>query len=234
MVLGSATTPGRYRQDIAEALSDNPGASYLRTDVSCPSLRQRSDDGNPIYAVYRAAGKTKRALCAAVADAGPGAYGRWLDTTSDPDIPVECPTKPTAAVIVDVDAADYLAPGGNDFHLWAYSTAPLRECGIFDLGATGADAAFGVSCAASFPPGTTAATRVPGLGGKANRVQIIPPKGVEIGVGEGGLIGGAPMPPNHRITVGDVSCTTLPDNGVECTAPTGGFRIEDGVLAAAS
>lgn len=42
------------------------------------------------------------------------------------------------------------------------------------------------------------------------------------------------MPPNHRITVGDVSCTTLPDNGVECTAPTGGFRIEDGVLAAAS
>ena len=32
------------------------------------------------------------------------------------------------------------------------------------------------------------------------------------------------------ITVGKVSCTTLPGNGVECSAPTGGFRIEDGAV----
>ena len=234
VVLDSATTPGRYQQDVARALFNNPGASYLRTDLSCPSLRQLSDDGNPIYAVYRTAGTTIASLCAAAAAAGPGTYGRWLDTTSDPDTPVECPRKPAATDVDDATAAAYLAPGRTDSYLWAYSVSPLRECGIFEATRNSAVTSFAVSCDADFPPGTTAPTWTPGLGNEANRVQIVPPKGAEIGTGEGGIIRGRTMPPNHRITVGDISCTTLPDNGVECSAPTGRFRIEDGVLAASS
>ena len=230
VVLDSATTPGRYQQDIARALANNPGAAYLRTDLSCPSLRQLSDDGNPIYAVYRTAGTTTASLCAAVAAAGPGTYGRWLDTTSDPDTPVECPKTPAADAITDAIPADYLAPGRSDFYLWAYSVSPLRECGIFELRPNTAATSFAVSCDARFPPGTTAPTWTPGLGNEANLVRIIPPKGPEIGTGEGGALRGRTMPPNHRIKVGEISCTTLPDNGVECSAPTGRFRIEDGAL----
>ncbi len=87
-----------------------------------------------------------------------------------------------------------------------------------------------MSCSAAFAPGTTAPTWTPGLGNEANRVVIRPPNGAEIETGEGGADRGKPMPPNHRITVGKVSCTTLPGNGVECSAPTGGFRIEDGAV----
>ena len=226
VILDSATTPGQYRQDVARGLANNPGASYLRTDLSCPSLRQQSDDGNPIYAVYRPSGTTKQELCAAVSAAGPGTYGRWLDTTSDPDVPVECPKKPT---VVAVDPADYMPPGRAGFYLWAYSDSPRRECGIFALSAhdTGP---YAVSCSAVFPPGTTAPTWTPGLGNEANMVEIRPPNGAEIVTGEGGGVRGKLMPPNHRITVGDVTCTTLPNNGVECTAPTGEFRIEDGAV----
>lgn len=231
VILDSATTPGQYQQDIARALSNNPGASYLRTDISCPSLRQQSDDGNPIYAVYRPAGSTKEQLCSAVRAAGKGTYGRWLDTTSDPDTPVECPKDAVANGVVDVDSVDYLPPGRSGVYLWAYSASPFRQCGIFSLSANNS-APFAVSCDAEFPPGTTAPTRIPGLGNEANMVEIRPPKGAEIATGEGGVDRGKPMPPNHRITVGEVSCTTLPGNGVECTAPTGGFRIEDGVVTA--
>lgn len=58
MILDSADTPGKYREDVARALSNNPGALYLRTDLSCPSLRQAGERGYPIYAVYRPAVKT--------------------------------------------------------------------------------------------------------------------------------------------------------------------------------
>lgn len=90
VVLYSAVTPGAYSQEIASALARNPGASYLRTDMACPSLRPRDENGNVIYAVYRASGYTRQELCADVRAAGPPAYGRWLDTTSDPSVLVTC------------------------------------------------------------------------------------------------------------------------------------------------
>ena len=89
VVLGSAYTPGKYRQEVARMLSLNPGASYLRTDLACPSLRQEVN-GNPIYAVYRVAGTTRAQVCAAVAAAGKGTYGKWLDTDSDPAAGIDC------------------------------------------------------------------------------------------------------------------------------------------------
>jgi hypothetical protein len=89
VVLASATTPGSYTSEVSAALAANPGASYLRTDHACPSLRQ-SLDGNPIYAVYRVAGTTQPEVCAAVAAAGGEAYGKWLDVASDPTHIVSC------------------------------------------------------------------------------------------------------------------------------------------------
>ncbi|GAA1052679.1 hypothetical protein GCM10009570_12680 [Dietzia natronolimnaea] len=90
VVLYSAVTPGEYAQEIAAALARNPGASYLRTDMACPSLRARDENGNVIYAVYRASGYSRQELCADVRAMGPPAYGRWLDSTSDPSTLVTC------------------------------------------------------------------------------------------------------------------------------------------------
>lgn len=90
VVLYSAVTPGAYAQEISAALAQNPGASYLRTDMACPSLRQRDENGNVIYAVYRPSGYSKAELCADVRATGGAAYGRWLDTTSDPSVLVTC------------------------------------------------------------------------------------------------------------------------------------------------
>ncbi len=90
VVLYSAVTPGAYAQEISAALAQNPGASYLRTDMACPSLRARDENGNVIYAVYRASGYSRQELCSDVRAVGPPAYGRWLDTTSDPSALVTC------------------------------------------------------------------------------------------------------------------------------------------------
>ena len=84
VVLGNAISPGHYRADVQRMLAAHPGASYLRTDESCPSLRQATEEGNPIYAVYRVAGRAQDQLCYAVGVAGRGAYGKWLDNTTDP------------------------------------------------------------------------------------------------------------------------------------------------------
>lgn len=90
VVLFSAVTPGAYESEIRTALAENPGSKYLRTDQSCPSLRPRDDNGNVIYAVYRESGYTRAEVCADVASAPDGAYGRWLDMTSDPSELVTC------------------------------------------------------------------------------------------------------------------------------------------------
>lgn len=90
VVLASLINPGQYARDVARALDAHPGAAYLRTDQSCPSLRQAMPDGAAIYAVYRVAGPTRSDVCAAVHAAGGDAYGKWLDTTSDPHRVIAC------------------------------------------------------------------------------------------------------------------------------------------------
>lgn len=90
VVLQNAVTPGRYDTEIQRGLDRFPDASYLRTDHSCPSLRQVSDQGTPIYAVFRVAGRTQAEVCAAVRRAGGDAYGKWLDTVTDPAFILPC------------------------------------------------------------------------------------------------------------------------------------------------
>jgi serine/threonine-protein kinase len=90
VVLGLAVTPGRYAADVQHLLDTFPGASYLRTDHACPSLRQSTEAGNPIYLVYRVAGRTRNEVCEAVHAAGGGAYGKWLDLTGNPKLAIRC------------------------------------------------------------------------------------------------------------------------------------------------
>lgn len=90
VVLGSVTTPGLYAAGVQRLLDAHPGAFYLRTDQSCPSLRQVTAEGNPIYAVFALGGKTREQVCAAVRAAGGNAYGKWLDTTTDPEHMIVC------------------------------------------------------------------------------------------------------------------------------------------------
>ena len=90
VVLGNITTPGMYPAGVQGLLDAHPGAYYLRTDQSCPSLRQASDEGNPIYTVFEFAGRSESEACAGVRAAGSGAYGKWLDYTHDPAVPIPC------------------------------------------------------------------------------------------------------------------------------------------------
>lgn len=88
VVVGNATAPGTYAQEISGYLAANPGASYLRTDQSCLSLRQADDAGNAIYAVYYPAGRTVGEICGK--RAAVGGYGKWLDNSTDPRSQVAC------------------------------------------------------------------------------------------------------------------------------------------------
>jgi serine/threonine protein kinase, bacterial len=89
-ILGSVTTPGMYAAGVQRLLDAHPGGFYLRTDQTCPSLRPATAEGNPIYAVFQLGGRTQAQVCTAVNAAGEGAYGKWLDTTTDPDYIIPC------------------------------------------------------------------------------------------------------------------------------------------------
>jgi serine/threonine-protein kinase len=90
VILGSVTTPGLYAAGVQRLLDEHPGAFYLRTDQTCPSLRPATAEGNPIYAIFRLGGRTHAQVCAAVNGAGDGAYGKWLNTTTDPEYIIPC------------------------------------------------------------------------------------------------------------------------------------------------
>jgi serine/threonine-protein kinase len=87
VVVANSTDPATYRAEMAAALDAHPGARYLRTDQSCPSLRPRDDNGNLIYAAYVVVGQGRPALCSALPNY-PDRYGKLLDTTSDPAVPI--------------------------------------------------------------------------------------------------------------------------------------------------
>ncbi|MCZ4552703.1 serine/threonine-protein kinase [Gordonia rubripertincta] len=86
VVVANATNPSSYRDEMAAALANNPGAQYLRTDISCPSLRQRDDNGNLIYAAYVVVGQGKTAICDAFGRFADDDYGKVLDSISDPAV----------------------------------------------------------------------------------------------------------------------------------------------------
>ncbi|MFV8165295.1 serine/threonine-protein kinase [Mycobacterium sp. 134] len=90
VVLGSVTTPGLYEAGVQKLLDAHPGAFYLRTDQTCPSLRAETEEGNPIYAVFVPGGTTQGQMCAKMRAYGGDAYGKVLDYVTDPGIPFRC------------------------------------------------------------------------------------------------------------------------------------------------
>ena len=90
VLLFASVTPGAYATEIQQALDSYPGSFYLRTDQSCSSLNQATESGDPIYAVYRYAGDDRADVCVVVNATGGGAYGKWLDNTTDPDVSIDC------------------------------------------------------------------------------------------------------------------------------------------------
>ncbi|WKG04890.1 serine/threonine-protein kinase [Mycolicibacterium sp. HK-90] len=90
VILGSVTTPGLYEAGVQRLLDAHPGAFYLRTDQTCPSLRAATEGGDPIYAVFVPGGTTYAQVCAGVQAAGGDAYGKILDYTTDPGYRIPC------------------------------------------------------------------------------------------------------------------------------------------------
>lgn len=88
-----------------------------------------------------------------------------------------------------------------------------------------------MACSVTFPPGTPEVTNAY-LNGPPNEVWIKPPDGPTnmIGESETGGLTIKPLLPNHRITVGEFSCTALHGRGIDCEAPTGGFTFARGAL----
>ena len=89
--IGASVEASVYATEISEYLNANPGSNYLRTDVTCSSLRPQTPAGETIYAVYFGPFDTFDEACAVV-DSGPSSwYAKPLDNTSDPNVVPTCP-----------------------------------------------------------------------------------------------------------------------------------------------
>lgn len=89
--IGASVNPGRYPEEITRILEANPTSHYLRTDVTCSSLRYASDDGHPIYAVFLGPYETFEQACDARVLGPSGSYVKPLDNTTDPTAIQSCP-----------------------------------------------------------------------------------------------------------------------------------------------
>jgi serine/threonine-protein kinase len=90
VLLGSATTPRAYTSDVQKLLQIHPGSHYLRTDRSCGSLTQQSDDGHPIYAVFYGPYGAPSKACEVLRLTGSDAQVRVLTDSAKPLGPEKC------------------------------------------------------------------------------------------------------------------------------------------------
>lgn len=133
----------------------------------------------------------------------------------------------TTPAITDVNPADWVNPMYPGHYTWAYATADgNRICTAFPA-RSGYPA--GISCSANFPADAPEVK---------NDVFVGPPNtvlltedGVTISIDEGGPFTPALMPENHRITVGELQCTTLPEHGIQCASSTAGFTADNGTVS---
>lgn len=88
--VGSGLEPDTYPADVAQLLSQFPGADYLLTDGECSSLRQRLPDDRLIYAVYYGFYPTQAAACERRDQIGGDSYVKRLDDVTPADQLWEC------------------------------------------------------------------------------------------------------------------------------------------------
>jgi thiol-disulfide isomerase/thioredoxin len=83
--IGASVNPDQYAEEIAAYLTDYPDADYLRSDVTCASLRPATESGDAIYAVFFGPFATFGEACQARAQGPSGSYVKPLDNFSDPE-----------------------------------------------------------------------------------------------------------------------------------------------------
>jgi hypothetical protein len=88
-VIASAVGDDATGAGLEIVLDQYPGSSYLRTDVTCPSLAQ-SVEGEPVYVVYFGPFERDAEACGARADGPEGAYVRRLSDDLEPNHSVAC------------------------------------------------------------------------------------------------------------------------------------------------
>ncbi|MBT2536281.1 hypothetical protein [Arthrobacter sp. ISL-69] len=92
VVLGTSYDPNAYVGEVEALLRANPGAQYLRTDLSCDNFRGPSianSGGKYIYAVYQVIGRDQSQLCSVIK--ATGVSGDWLENDVDPTQKITCP-----------------------------------------------------------------------------------------------------------------------------------------------
>ena len=91
IILGTFFNPATNVAAIDQALKNNPGSMYLRTDLSCGNFRGPSMDnsnGNSIYAVVKAIPGSQSDVCEAMKRYD--AAGEWLENGVDPSKNIRC------------------------------------------------------------------------------------------------------------------------------------------------
>jgi serine/threonine-protein kinase len=82
-------TPDNYAEEVSASLEAHPGSQYLRTDQTCPSLRQ-DVGGAAIYMTYFGPFASEQEACAARANGPSDAYVRSLSTALPPTHRIQC------------------------------------------------------------------------------------------------------------------------------------------------
>jgi hypothetical protein len=90
IILNSAIDPATYAEDVTAALGIDPEAKYVLTEGQCASLRQATDDGNQIYAVWIGPYPDQQAACDVRNGIGGGAYVKRMDATTPPTQTYTC------------------------------------------------------------------------------------------------------------------------------------------------
>lgn len=88
--IGASVNPDMYAAEISDYLARYPASNYLRTDVSCSSLRQQTESGDAIYAAFFGPFLAFEHACNAAEDGPSGSYVKRLDNASDPSEILEC------------------------------------------------------------------------------------------------------------------------------------------------
>ena len=90
IILGSAIDPATYTDDVTALLGIDPEAKYVLTEGQCASLRQATDQGNQIYAVWIGAYPDQQSACDIRNGIGGGVYVKKMDDTTPPTQTYTC------------------------------------------------------------------------------------------------------------------------------------------------
>ncbi|MDX2381778.1 MAG: Hsp70 family protein [Acidimicrobiia bacterium] len=89
-IVASLVAPSVYRAEVSAKLAEFPGSAYLRTAVTCPSLRAQFTNGSDIYVVYFGPFARSSQACEARIRGAGDAYVKNLSFSLPPNHEVSC------------------------------------------------------------------------------------------------------------------------------------------------